>query len=463
MRKIILLFVIFCSPHLKAAEISIIGAGLSGLTCAYRLQQQGYDVTVYEALDRAGGRVLTHYEGDSFEELGGKYLNDGGDAVHISALAYELGEEIVDDPVSLTLNLFYQGQIFPFHSLFEELTPPSDDHYQYLQEMSLNCNHFGEVLDCFFKGQPMMRHLMEVQTRNYEGSDPSALSVNYFESFWDFYKRVYENLASEKQGKEAIFPGKIIRGGNSRLIHALSAAIGDKIQFQMPLKRIERTADGKLLLHFKNGQQKFTDYLILTVPVPILKEIEFGESLLPLERLKILNDLCFGSNAKILIPVTSSKPICHAFGFTQNAIIWFNFNGSVLTLYFGGGAAQFGNECYREIYRRELPALRQLLPDVSFPSEDRITCQSWVQEPYFKGSYSNYGVKTFDLMHEVVLCHDIPVSKVFFPLQDVIFFAGEATALEYPSTMEGAVESSERMCRLIHKIIERKEPSNGAK
>jgi monoamine oxidase len=38
-------------------QIAVVGAGLAGLTCAYRLKQAGYYATIYEANpDRIGGR-----------------------------------------------------------------------------------------------------------------------------------------------------------------------------------------------------------------------------------------------------------------------------------------------------------------------------------------------------------------------------------------------------------------------
>ncbi len=40
-------------------SIAIIGAGVSGLYAAIQLHQKGYDVTVFEARDRVGGRILT--------------------------------------------------------------------------------------------------------------------------------------------------------------------------------------------------------------------------------------------------------------------------------------------------------------------------------------------------------------------------------------------------------------------
>ncbi|WP_294750167.1 FAD/NAD(P)-binding protein, partial [uncultured Exiguobacterium sp.] len=40
-------------------NIAIIGAGISGLFLATRLQELGHDVTIYEARDRIGGRIET--------------------------------------------------------------------------------------------------------------------------------------------------------------------------------------------------------------------------------------------------------------------------------------------------------------------------------------------------------------------------------------------------------------------
>ena len=40
-------------------RVAVVGAGLAGLTCAYRLQQAGVNRQVYEASTRLGGRCWT--------------------------------------------------------------------------------------------------------------------------------------------------------------------------------------------------------------------------------------------------------------------------------------------------------------------------------------------------------------------------------------------------------------------
>jgi monoamine oxidase len=54
-----------------AAKVVIIGAGVAGLTAAYELGKAGYDCTLLEARDRAGGRNLTLRGGDRLSELNG--------------------------------------------------------------------------------------------------------------------------------------------------------------------------------------------------------------------------------------------------------------------------------------------------------------------------------------------------------------------------------------------------------
>jgi NADPH-dependent 2,4-dienoyl-CoA reductase/sulfur reductase-like enzyme len=63
-------------------KIAIIGAGLAGLTAALRLDQKNYQIEVYEARKRVGGRVFTAFmknakDNYSSIELGGQNIADG--------------------------------------------------------------------------------------------------------------------------------------------------------------------------------------------------------------------------------------------------------------------------------------------------------------------------------------------------------------------------------------------------
>jgi glutamate synthase (NADPH/NADH) small chain len=90
----------------KGKKVAVIGAGPSGLTCAGDLAKMGYDVTIFEALHKAGGvlvygipefrlpkeKVVAH-EVDNVKSLGVKIETDvvAGKAVNIDSLLKDEG------------------------------------------------------------------------------------------------------------------------------------------------------------------------------------------------------------------------------------------------------------------------------------------------------------------------------------------------------------------------------------
>src|SRR6188474_1738799 len=63
-------------PRAAAGRVVIVGGGFSGLAAAYELSRAGYEVTVAEARNRVGGRVLT------FSDMSpGKTVEGGGELI----------------------------------------------------------------------------------------------------------------------------------------------------------------------------------------------------------------------------------------------------------------------------------------------------------------------------------------------------------------------------------------------
>jgi protoporphyrinogen/coproporphyrinogen III oxidase len=73
------------------AAVAVIGAGLTGLTAAYRLKQRGVRVVIYEAADRIGGAVKSERRDGYLAELGPNSLSPPTPAV--DGLLDELGLE----------------------------------------------------------------------------------------------------------------------------------------------------------------------------------------------------------------------------------------------------------------------------------------------------------------------------------------------------------------------------------
>jgi protoporphyrinogen/coproporphyrinogen III oxidase len=68
-------------------DVVVIGAGITGLTCAYRLQKLGFDVLVLESGDRTGGVIRT-------ETIQGHLVEWGAGSLLPTAHTFELLEEI---------------------------------------------------------------------------------------------------------------------------------------------------------------------------------------------------------------------------------------------------------------------------------------------------------------------------------------------------------------------------------
>lgn len=84
----------FRPPHRAMApsstRIGIVGGGVGGLITALELARTGYrDITIFEADDEVGGKVLTHKVGDEYIELGQNFFGDS--FRHVLDLARELG------------------------------------------------------------------------------------------------------------------------------------------------------------------------------------------------------------------------------------------------------------------------------------------------------------------------------------------------------------------------------------
>ena len=431
------------------ASVVIIGAGLAGLTAAYRLEQAGFSVEIYEARNRPGGRILTIPLGSSYGELGGNCLNDGGEALEIKALIEEMGLKVFSHPYDYVDRRYVEdGKVFDYYDLFQTAPFPDEETHARLIKETHKAKNLGEILDLFLEGHEELRFFMEMRMRNYEGSSTYHLAPQYIESFWNFYKELYL-IFLEKDKKKCFFRFETIKGGNQQLIDALVKKIKGPIYYGCPLRRISKHQD-KIILHFEGGEKISIDTLLLTLPFSTLRDVEIEEGIIPHDQKRIIQTLQYGTNAKILLPVQFEKtPLLSGFNYTRRAVTWFNAEHSVMTLYYGGKEGIF--DSYQPILEKEWTAIEMLFPGLALQERVEPIAMSWVNEEFSKGSYCNFGAEDYFLFHQMIEeCGEVS-KKVFRSIDGKIFFAGEHTALAYPGTMEGAVESGNRIARTICK------------
>lgn len=453
------------SAESKKPTVVIVGAGLAGLTTAYRLHQQGANIHVYEARNRVGGRILTAQVGNEIVELGGQNLSDGGLAENIQRLIDELNLEIKTHRNHLSFSYFNGEEFLSESSLRTNVVDPVNLQSK-LDEVASTARHMRDVMDALFKEKTPLYNALSVRLAAYEGASPEKLSLLYMGT-------LYQMLLG---GICAVHPGHIdeenyvemitLKEGNQTLPEKLAQLLGDKIHLHMPLRAVSKNMQGKYTLTFQNEQQVQADILVLALPCSVYEDITFEETVIPKKQLELIKSIQYGKNAKILIPFSQLPPENRTF--IDDQMGCFFADPHVLTLYFTGDAGEFSSETIAEIYRRERPVLEQgfgsFCPPFAIPvyAEDASMHKyqgpvgySWPNDRYVKGSYSYIAPGQEKLLTAIDVVGGEPVKTLFKPIEDKLYFAGEHTSilLDIPGTMEAACESGGRTARMIQKLI----------
>jgi len=445
-------------------NIAVIGAGLAGLTAAYRLQEQGYDVHVYEAHQRPGGRVLTAKVGEGIEELGGKNFNDAGNPVHSLALIQELG--LTTHTSELPINPFYVSgmQCTPFFNLLRKFKEP-EDFLNQLEQTAKHSQTLQDVIDATFK-DPDLHESFTGLMRGYEGTEPTHLDATCYDTLHTIFSLFYEAMKETDANYSPPYTYWLtLKGGNAQLPLALAERLKGKLYYGKALTAL-RQENKKLTLTFNANLEVQADRILFAIPCSVFKDIDFGPETIPSDTLHRIQTTQYGTNGKILFAFSESLQE-HKFIISPTHVSWSNAEDTVRTLYFGGETGIFDGQKAQSLFKDGLKMIHTVYPDLPLKSyfiepvqdiqfaiyKDAVFI-SWIHDPYAKGSYTNRAPGTAVWLNEIETIHGEQVRKAFRPINDTLFFAGEhTTTLDVFGTMEGAIESGERMARLMGKTI----------
>ena len=446
-------------------QVIVVGAGLAGLTAAWRLRQAGVEPLVVEAQDRVGGRCYSlrgHYPDGQVAELGGELIDTGH--TRIQGLAEEFGIELEDlglDAPGLDDQIWhFEGQRYTERQVIEAFRPIAARIVADLAsiggdgDVSYRTPLGAERLDGLTIDQWLdaagadgwFRTLLEVAyTTEYglETTEQSALNLlllispdlDSFRIFGESDERFH------------------VRGGNDRIVQALASRVRRQIQMATVLEAVRLRGDGQIELSVREGTKAATlaaPHVILAVPFTLLREVHLDLELPPAKR-RAIAQLGYGTNAKLMM------------GFDER--VWrtgSNSNGSVLTdlpfqctwetsrgqqgpsgilTNFTGGnqGVAVGEQQAAEQALRIIGELEQVFPRLANARESALDVRfHWPSHRWTKGSYACYRPGQWTTIHGAEA-----------ERAGNLLFAGEHCSSEAQGFLEGAVETGEAAAREV--------------
>ena len=293
----------FSAPVRAAAgRVVVIGAGFSGLAAAYELSRAGYEVTVAEARNRVGGRVL------SFKDLvPGKNVEGGGELIgsnHPAWIAYakqfgleflEVSEEELEFPIVLggkrltaeESEALWEDLETVFNTIVADAAKIPDAHepWKIPDAAALDARTLAAWIEARDTSAQCKAALHAMMT-----ADNGVITE------WQSY---LANLAMVKGGGlEKYWTESEVyrcRGGNQQLATKFAAALGaGRVLTRTPVRAVSATDRG-VRVTLASGKVLEAEHVIVTAPPPVWNRIAFDPVLPP--------DLApqMGSNVKFLI------------------------------------------------------------------------------------------------------------------------------------------------------------------
>jgi monoamine oxidase len=407
----------------RPQRIVVVGAGAAGLMAARELARAGQHVTILEARDRFGGRILPLPVSDFGypAEAGAEFIH--GEAPVTRGLLREAGLRSL--PIQGTAWTVEHGSF----SRRELGFPNEAELRQALGELKEDLT-LADFLRAHFShpGYDELRRSIERMVEGYDAADPKKISVFALRDEW---------IDGGRSGQAR--PA----GGYGPLIDFLAKDCGDRgadIHFNAVVTAVE-SADGTIMIRCADGSSQRCDCAVLAVPIPLLQEIAFPGA----EQAKVAAaaGIGFGNVIKILLRFRTSWWREKQFGLADPSFLisdapiptWWTQQPdpqSVLTGWFGGpktaGVANLGEPELIELGVGSLASIFDL--DPRRLTDDLIAARAidWARDPFARGAYSYATPQSRASQSVLAMTGDA-----------AIFFAGEAL---YHGPDMGTVEAA---------------------
>ena len=449
-------------------DVIIVGAGAAGLTCAYRLQQNGVQARVIEAATRIGGRMHSlrnHFPDGQLTELGGEFFDSDHKA--ILGLARELGVRILDLAYANGTqgNAYgFAGKLIPAEShLIDAFRPVAAKIREQLGDCAENCevdweSHppRGVALDKKSISQWLQENgieglvadVLKVAYTGEYGLDPEEQSALNLVCLIGTEPDAFELLGESDERFHAV-------DGNDVIPQRLAQELEHPVDLGTQLVRLGRSSDGRYELTVQRGASTDVlkaDTVVLSLPFTLLRQVEIAPALqeeLPPAQRRAIRELGYGTNSKLICGF--DRRVWAEKGFTGATFTdlgyqscWETSRGQagthgILTNFLGGKAGvALAEGSVEEHARRFVGQADKLFPGVAKAFTGEAVRFTWPTYKYTLGSYTCYRPGQY---------------QAFAGAEGLstggLHVCGEHTSANFSGFMNGAVESGERVAREI--------------
>lgn len=494
----------FIQPNSKKQKrVIIVGAGPAGLTAARHLQRQGFSVAVLEARSRIGGRVYTDRASLSVPVDLGASIITGVEADVASErrpdpsslICAQLGLELTILSSDCPLYDIVTGQKVPadvdealeaeFNSLLDDMVLVAAQKGDNATRMSLEDGlEYGlkirQKVHSGTDGVPSEKLQPLDATSNCEKdtdggclgerNDAKNETLSPLERRvmdWHFAHLEYGCAALLKDvslphwNQDDVYGGFggahcMIKGGYDAVVESIAKGLSihlSQVVTDISYSGVESGNDDnsshRVKVSTSIGNEFYADAVLITVPLGCLKaeSIKFSPPL-PHWKNSAIQRLGFGVLNKVVLefPEVFWDDTVDYFGATAEhtdlrgrCFMFWNIKKTVgapvlIALVVGKAAVdgQDVNPC--DHVSHALAVLRKLFGDTAVPDPVGSVVTDWGRDPFSYGAYSYVAVGASGEDYDII----------GRPVENCLFFAGEATCKEHPDTVGGAMMSGLR-------------------
>src|SRR3954463_8790489 len=308
-----------------STRIVVVGAGLAGLTSAYRLQQAGLAAQIFESSGRIGGRCYTgrgDFADGQIYEHGGELIDNNH--IEIKQLAQELGLTLDNLYTAETNGTEQLGYFFGKPYTFAQMTDDLKVIWQQIHS------------DISAASYPTLYNLSTQRGRELDamsitdwiaGYVPGGTASQLGQLLDVAYNIEYGAECSQQSSLNMLYllgyagPGNLrifgksnekyhVRGGNDQLAAGLAARLSGQITMGSQLVALKPgAAAGTWTGSLRQGSSNTdvaAEHVVLALPFSILRSaVDLKRAGFPARKLTAINELGMGTNSKLHVQFTS--------------------------------------------------------------------------------------------------------------------------------------------------------------